>query len=31
LYEQLVNDGSVRNVRGKTCEAVPRPPFKTST
>ena len=29
LYEQLVNDGSVRNVRGKTCEAVPRPPFKT--
>ena len=29
LYEQLVNDASVRNVRGKTCAAVPRPPFKT--
>jgi pimeloyl-ACP methyl ester carboxylesterase len=29
LYEQFVRDGSVRNVRGKTCEAVPRPPFKT--
>ncbi len=29
LWDQLVRDGSVRNVRGKTCEAVPRPPFKT--
>jgi pimeloyl-ACP methyl ester carboxylesterase len=29
LYEQFVNDGSVRNVRGKACDAVPRPPFKT--
>lgn len=29
LWEQLLRDGSVRNVRGKTCEAVPRPPFKT--
>ncbi|MGH8236771.1 MAG: alpha/beta fold hydrolase [Steroidobacteraceae bacterium] len=29
LYEQFVRDGSVRNVRGKTCDAVPRPPFKT--
>jgi pimeloyl-ACP methyl ester carboxylesterase len=30
LWEQLVTDGSVRNVRGKTCDAVPRPPFKTT-
>jgi pimeloyl-ACP methyl ester carboxylesterase len=30
LNEQFVRDGSVRNVRGKTCEAVPRPPFKTT-
>jgi hypothetical protein len=30
LYEQFVRDGSVRNVRGKTCGAVPRPPFKTT-
>ena len=30
LYDQLVRDGSVRNVRGKTCDAVPRPPFKTT-
>jgi len=30
LWEQLVRDGSVRNVRGKSCEAVPRPPFKTT-
>ena len=30
LFEQLVRDGSVRNVRGKTCDAVPRPPFKTT-
>ena len=30
LWEQIVRDGSVRNVRGKTCEAVPRPPFKTN-
>ena len=30
LWDQLVRDGSVKNVRGKTCEAVPRPPFKTS-
>lgn len=30
LFEQLVHDGSVRNVRGKTCDAVPRPPFKTT-
>ena len=30
LWGQLVRDGSVRNVRGKTCEAVPRPPFKTT-
>jgi hypothetical protein len=29
MYEQFVRDGSVRSVRGKTCEAVPRPPFKT--
>jgi pimeloyl-ACP methyl ester carboxylesterase len=29
LNEQFVREGSVRNVRGKTCEAVPRPPFKT--
>jgi pimeloyl-ACP methyl ester carboxylesterase len=29
LWEQLVRDGSVRKVRGKTCDAVPRPPFKT--
>jgi pimeloyl-ACP methyl ester carboxylesterase len=29
LYEQFVRDGSVSNVRGKSCEAVPRPPFKT--
>jgi hypothetical protein len=29
LYEQFVRDGSVRNVRGKACDAVPRPPFKT--
>jgi pimeloyl-ACP methyl ester carboxylesterase len=29
LYEQFVREGSVRNVRGKTCDAVPRPPFKT--
>jgi pimeloyl-ACP methyl ester carboxylesterase len=31
LNEQFVRDGSVRNVRGKTCDAVPRPPFKTDT
>jgi pimeloyl-ACP methyl ester carboxylesterase len=31
LWSQLLRDGSVQNVRGKTCEAVPRPPFKTST
>ncbi len=31
LWSQLLRDGSVRNVRGKTCEAVPRPPFKTTT
>jgi pimeloyl-ACP methyl ester carboxylesterase len=31
LWSQLLRDGSVRNVRGKTCEPVPRPPFKTST
>ena len=31
LWNQLVRDGSVRNVHGKTCEPVPRPPFKTST
>jgi pimeloyl-ACP methyl ester carboxylesterase len=30
LWSQLLRDGSVRNVRGKTCEAVPRPPFKTT-
>jgi pimeloyl-ACP methyl ester carboxylesterase len=30
LWGQLVRDGSVRNVRGKTCPAVPRPPFKIS-
>jgi len=30
LWNQLLRDGSVRNVRGKTCEAVPRPPFKTT-
>jgi pimeloyl-ACP methyl ester carboxylesterase len=30
LWNQLVRDGSVRNVRGKTCAAVPRPPFKTT-
>jgi pimeloyl-ACP methyl ester carboxylesterase len=29
LYEQFVREGSVRSVRGKACEAVPRPPFKT--
>jgi pimeloyl-ACP methyl ester carboxylesterase len=31
LWSQLLRDGSVRNVRGKTCDPVPRPPFKTST
>jgi pimeloyl-ACP methyl ester carboxylesterase len=31
LWSQLLRDGSVRNVRGKTCEAVPRPPFKTTS
>jgi pimeloyl-ACP methyl ester carboxylesterase len=30
LWNQLLRDGSVHNVRGKTCEAVPRPPFKTT-
>ena len=30
-YEQLVRDGSVRNLRGAKCEAVPRPPFKTAS
>lgn len=29
FYEQLVRDGSVRNLRGTTCNAIPRPPFKT--
>lgn len=29
LYERLVRDGSVRAVRGATCDAVPRPPFRT--
>jgi pimeloyl-ACP methyl ester carboxylesterase len=29
LYEQLVRDSSVRGVRGATCDAVPRPPFRT--
>jgi hypothetical protein len=29
LNEQFVRDGSVRALRGKTCEAVPRPAFKT--
>ena len=29
LYERFVRDGSVRDVRGATCDAVPRPPFKT--
>ena len=29
IWDQFVRDGSVRNVRGKTCDAVPRPPFKT--
>jgi pimeloyl-ACP methyl ester carboxylesterase len=29
INEQFVREGSVRNVRGKTCDAVPRPPFKT--
>jgi len=28
-YEQLVRDGSVRNLRNTTCNAIPRPPFKT--
>ena len=28
LYERFVRDGSARNVRGATCDAVPRPPFK---
>jgi hypothetical protein len=28
-YAQLLHDGSVTNVRGATCEAVPRPPFRT--
>jgi pimeloyl-ACP methyl ester carboxylesterase len=31
LWSQLLRDGSVRNMRGKTCEAVPRPPFKTTS
>jgi pimeloyl-ACP methyl ester carboxylesterase len=29
FYQQLVRDGSVRNLRGTTCNAIPRPPFKT--
>jgi pimeloyl-ACP methyl ester carboxylesterase len=29
FYEQLVRDGSIRNLRGTTCDAIPRPPFKT--
>jgi pimeloyl-ACP methyl ester carboxylesterase len=29
FYERLVRDGSVRNLRGGKCPAVPRPPFKT--
>jgi pimeloyl-ACP methyl ester carboxylesterase len=29
LYERLVREGSVRNLRGARCPAVPRPPFKT--
>jgi pimeloyl-ACP methyl ester carboxylesterase len=29
LYEQVVRNGSVQGVRGATCDAVPRPPFKT--
>lgn len=29
LYERFVRDGSARSVRGATCDAVPRPPFKT--
>jgi pimeloyl-ACP methyl ester carboxylesterase len=29
FYEQLVRDGSVRNLRGTTCNAIPRPAFKT--
>lgn len=28
-YEQLVRDGSVRNLRDAKCDPVPRPPFKT--
>jgi hypothetical protein len=30
LYEQLVREGSTRNLRGARCPAVPRPPFKTA-
>lgn len=29
LYARFVRDGSARGLRGATCEAVPRPPFKT--
>jgi pimeloyl-ACP methyl ester carboxylesterase len=29
-YEQLVRDGSVRNLQNAKCAAVPRPPFKTT-
>jgi pimeloyl-ACP methyl ester carboxylesterase len=29
FYERLVRDGSVRNLRNTTCNAIPRPPFKT--
>jgi pimeloyl-ACP methyl ester carboxylesterase len=30
-YAQLLRDGSVSNLRGAKCAAVPRPPFKTTT
>jgi len=29
FYEQLVREGSVRNLRNTKCNAIPRPPFKT--
>ncbi|HKU14257.1 MAG TPA: alpha/beta hydrolase [Steroidobacteraceae bacterium] len=29
LYERFVREGSVQNVRGAKCPAIPRPPFKT--
>src|SRR5262249_27765081 len=29
-YAQLLHDGSVQNLRAAKCDAIPRPPFKTT-